>query len=580
MRLLLIQPPVEDFYDTDIRLQPIGLCYLKGAVQKYLPEVEVIIRDFHKGIGNKLAGRRTLPVPHELKYLKEYYPVPDKSPFSTFFEYFHFGASYEDIAKEVQSLNPDLIGISSLFSPYYREALKTADAIKEVLDVPILMGGSHVSACPELMLSHKNVDFIIRGEGEKPIYEFLREFQNEKKYSSVASLGWKENGKLHLNPIGENFSLKELPPPDLSSLSKEHYLFEGKPMRFIITSRSCPHRCSFCSVHTTFGTKYRRNTVEGVLNEIKESYQLGYRVFDFEDDNLTFFRPEMKQLCEELIRSFPKKDVQFVAMNGISYISLDSELLVLMKEAGFTNLNLALVSSDKLVRETTKRPHTVEKYLQIVQEGFALGFQITSYQILGLPMETLDSMIQTLQFNATQPVLMGASLFYLTPNSPIASGFSERNEADIFLARLTSMAISSEHFEREDIYSLFIITRILNFFKSAPVSKGETLSLSETLTLLETAGVRSQIGIRLFQKLLEEKILYASTSKNLISLDRFRYSVFERVFSELKTITTLSGGSINLDGLFSEKNRISILSSISKHSSKNSNQFCKFLTDC
>ncbi|EMY14781.1 radical SAM domain protein [Leptospira weilii str. Ecochallenge] len=549
MRLLLIQPPVQDFYDTDIRLQPIGLCYLKGAVQKFLPNIEVIIRDFHRGLGDKLAGRRTVPIPSELRYLKEYYPVPDKSPFSTFFEYFHFGAPYEDIANEVKSLTPDLVGISSLFSPYYREALKTAETVKKVLDVPVLMGGSHVSACPELMLSNPNVDFIIRGEGEKPICDFLREFQAHKRYAIVDSLGWKENGTLRLNPIGDNFPIQELPPPDVSSLLKEHYLFEGKPIRFVITSRSCPHRCSFCSVHTTFGTKYRRNTVENVLSEIKESYELGYRVFDFEDDNLTFFRPEMKKLCEELIRAFPKKDVRFVAMNGISYISLDSELLCLMKDAGFTNLNLALVSSDKLVRETTKRPHTIEKYLQIVRESFELGFQITSYQILGLPMETLESMIQTLRFNAAQPVLMGASLFYLTPNSPIASDFPERNESDVFLSRLTSMAISSEHFEREDIYSLFIVTRILNFLKSVSVSKGNTVSLNEALRILEKCEIRSLVGVRLFEKLLDEKKLYASTSQDWILLEKFRYEVFEKVFSGLDGICTLSGGKIDLQDL-------------------------------
>ncbi|UPY80094.1 radical SAM protein [Leptospira weilii] len=549
MRLLLIQPPVQDFYDTDIRLQPIGLCYLKGAVQKFLPNIEVIIRDFHRGLGDKLAGRRTVPIPSELRYLKEYYLVPDKSPFSTFFEYFHFGAPYEDIANEVKSLKPDLVGISSLFSPYYREALKTAETVKKVLDVPVLMGGSHVSACPELMLSNPNVDFIIRGEGEKPICDFLREFQAHKHYAIVYSLGWKENGTLRLNPIGDNFPIQELPPPDVSSLLKEHYLFEGKPIRFVITSRSCPHRCSFCSVHTTFGTKYRRNTVENVLSEIKESYELGYRVFDFEDDNLTFFRPEMKKLCEELIRAFPKKDVRFVAMNGISYISLDSELLCLMKDAGFTNLNLALVSSDKLVRETTKRPHTIEKYLQIVRESFELGFQITSYQILGLPMETLESMIQTLRFNAAQPVLMGASLFYLTPNSPIASDFPERNESDVFLSRLTSMAISSEHFEREDIYSLFIVTRILNFLKSVSVSKGNTVSLNEALRILEKCGIRSLVGVRLFEKLLDEKKLYASTSQDWILLEKFRYEVFEKVFSGLDGICTLSGGKIDLQDL-------------------------------
>jgi len=39
MKIVLIQPPVQDFYDTDVRLQPIGLCYLKAAVKKYFAQV-------------------------------------------------------------------------------------------------------------------------------------------------------------------------------------------------------------------------------------------------------------------------------------------------------------------------------------------------------------------------------------------------------------------------------------------------------------------------------------------------------------------------------------------------------------
>ena len=49
MKLVLIQPPIQDFYDTDIRLQPIGLAYLKAAVRKSLLDVNVVIRDFHHG---------------------------------------------------------------------------------------------------------------------------------------------------------------------------------------------------------------------------------------------------------------------------------------------------------------------------------------------------------------------------------------------------------------------------------------------------------------------------------------------------------------------------------------------------
>src|SRR5262245_66691300 len=92
MKVLLIQPPVQDFYDTDVRLQPIGLCYLKAAVKKHLPDVEVVIKDYHAG-----SGRRTIAIPKELLYLTAYYPVADKSPFSTFHQYYHCGKTCEEL---------------------------------------------------------------------------------------------------------------------------------------------------------------------------------------------------------------------------------------------------------------------------------------------------------------------------------------------------------------------------------------------------------------------------------------------------------------------------------------------------
>jgi len=540
MKLLLIQPPIQDFYETDIRLQPIGLCYLKAALRQHLPEVEVIIKDYHRG-----WGRKTAVLPKELSYLKEYYFGPDKSPFSTFSNYYHFGAHYEEIAQDVLKEKPDMVGISSLFSPYYREVLECAKAIKKNMSVPVLLGGSHVSAVPELMLKQSCVDFIIRGEGERPLVEFLKAWINKTPYKEVPNLGYKENGVCILNPAGENFSIESLPHPDISDFTHSHYQFEKRPLTFIITSRSCPHRCSFCSVHTTFGLRFQRRKSEDVLAEIEERYKAGIRVFDFEDDNLTFYIPEMKKLLHALIEKFPKKDVELLAMNGISYLSLDDELLELMKEAGFTHLNLALVTSDKTVRETTKRPHTVEKYLSVIRKAFELHFKIVSYQILGLPGESLDSMIQTLVFSARQPVLLGSSMFYLTPQSPIAQNFPERNEEDIFKARLTAMAIETEKFQREDIYTLFIATRIINFLKGIKLKK-KALSFRD-LSNQDFQDSRLCLGMDLLKKLFKHHVLYASTSSGLRPIPKFKPDLFFKVWHELNHIQTLQGQILAID---------------------------------
>ncbi len=534
MKVLLIQPPIQDFYDTDIRLQPIGLAFIKGAIRKHLPEVEVVIRDYHHG-----WGRKTIPVPKELAYLKEYYAHHDKSPFSVFHHYYHFGAGFDEIVRDASALKPDLIGISSLFSPYFREALRVAQDLKAALNVPVLMGGSHVSAMPERVLSEDAVDFVIVGEGEKPMVEFLKAFAAQKKFAEVPNLGWKDNGTLIFNERQDNFEIEKLPEPDLSDLDIQNYLYEKKPLSFVVTSRSCPHRCSFCSVHQTFGFRYRRQSVAKVLAGIRQRYEQGVRVFDFEDDNLTFYKDEMKELCRELIRAFPAKDVQFVAMNGISYLSLDAELMVLMREAGFTHLNLALVSSDTTVRESTKRPHTIPKYLEVVKEAQALGFHIVSYQILGLPNETLESMIQTLVFNARQPVLMGASMFYMTPNSPIARPFGEMSEENIFKSRLTAMAWETDSFKREDIFTLFITTRILNFLKGLDLKID--LTLDEAIAQAKAEKGRNGMGGEILEKLLAGEGLFAATPEGFKPVKKFNTELFFKVWNQVEVIQTQRG---------------------------------------
>ena len=540
MKLVLVQPPIQDFYQTSIRLQPIGLAYLKGAVQKFLPEVKVKILDFHHGF-----GRKTIPIPRELSYLKDFYPCPDTSPFCTFYHYYHFGADFIQAAQIVAEEQPDLVGISILFSPYFREALRLAQEIKKRIPVPVIAGGSHVSAEPYSILKKECIDFIIQGEGEKPLVEFLKEFTGDKNYARVPGLGFKENGQVHLNPVGSNYDLDKLPLPDLSDFPLTRYRMGKDPIYFITTSRGCPHKCSFCSVGATFGTGYRKRTVDSILEEMKIRYEQGYRVFDFEDDNLTFFQDEMKNLCLAIQKTFPPGQIRLVAMNGLSYLHLDDELLTLMRQAGFTDLNLALVSSDQSVLKSCHRPHTVEKFTQVVNKGFELGFHMVAYQILGLPQESLASMIKTLAFLTSQPVLIGPSLFYLAPGSKIAQKFAPLAEKDFFLARSTAMAIETQNFSREDLYSLFICTRIINFLKS--ISGKENIKLSQVLCMKQASNKRFDLGLTILNRLILEKALYAYNGQSFHRLPKFKWEIFKRVFSNLKFITCKDKTRIEID---------------------------------
>jgi radical SAM superfamily enzyme YgiQ (UPF0313 family) len=540
MKVLLIQPPIRDFYDTDIRLQPLGLCMLKAVVKKFLPDVEIIVKDYHQGY-----GRKTIPYPPELSYLKEYYPFPDASPFSMFHNFYHFGASFEELARDVLNERPDLVGISSLFSPYYREGIACAREIKRIQDVPVLMGGSHVSASPLSVLEQSSVDFIIRSEGERPLVEFLKAFRAGASLENVPNLGFKREGEPVLNPVEKNFPVQQLPMADFSDLNKSRYLYEKKPLCFITTSRGCPYRCSFCSVRVPHGESYQRRLRQDVLSEIRQRYEEGYRVLDFEDDNLTFDKEDFKQVLEAVIMEFPAGELRLMAMNGLSYLSIDTEILSLMKRAGFKSLNISLVTSNAQVLSRLRRPHSLGKYLAVVDQAHAAGFDIVSYQILGLPYETLDDMANTMALMAALPVLIGASIFYLTPGCPIASEFPRMTETDIFRSRSTAMAIETGDFRRDDLYTLFVTSRIINFLKGLRLH-GQKTTLQEALHEAAERGSREKLGTEILQRLLDEKRLYAGTKKGFEFLPRFRADLFMKVWRKARSVRTLYGGSIDL----------------------------------
>ena len=540
MKLVLLQPPIQDFYATDIRLQPLGLCSLKAALRAKLPAVDVVVKDFHQG-----HGRRTVALPAALANVAPFFAVPDRGPFSTFHHYYHFGATFAAIAADVAAEKPDLVGISCLFTPYYREALDCARAVKERCGAPIIMGGSHVAAAPESVLADPAVDYIIRGEGERPLVELLTALAAGSDLASVPNLGFKRDGAMVFTELAPNYELETLPPPDFSDLDPGRYRYEGKPLAFVATSRGCPHDCAFCSVRATFGPRYRRRPTAHILAELDQRHAQGFRVIDFEDDNLTADRSAFHELLEGLAARFPPGSFQYLAMNGVSYHGLDGQTLAAMRAVGFTHLNLSLVSANQSSLRRAARPHDVVGFERVATAAFGLGFRVVAYQIVGLPYETVADMVATMALLARLPVLAGASVFYLTPGAGLARG-REMSASEMVRARSTALAVQpGSCFEREDLYSLFIVARIVNFLKGIPTA-GRQLDLAAALDIARSGHGRAALGAEILARLLAEKKLYAAVRGGFKPLERFRPALLFEVLQQARSVGALDGGAISV----------------------------------
>lgn len=425
-RLLLIQPPVEDFYATPFRAYPLGLIYVAAAPIRAGHEV-VLLDAFRQG------GSRTIPVPVKFKSLEEFYKPGDRSPWRLFGHYRHFGLSFDEIGERAFALKPDLIGVSTLFTAYHSTAMKVVEAVKARLpEVPVVMGGGHVTLCGE---PSPLVHGVVRGPGEEGLMEFL---------------GSPSTGEVFL--------------PARSLLNPGDYLYRGKPMTFVLSSRGCPNRCTFCTGHTVFPGYAHRSAGE-VLAEIRScAADFGITHFDFEDDNFGADPDETPKLLRGL-SELGIPGLSYSAMNGICADRLDGERLSLMREAGFTGIELALVSADPGVCGSLGRPFDPERLEQTVRAAQQAGFPVTAYLILGLPGETPSSMLRGMKFLFDLGVRIGPSFCYAVPGTPLyddcrRNGFLGSPDPDF--CRLTALNITTPDFGQRELMTLFYAARILN----------------------------------------------------------------------------------------------------------------------
>ena len=158
--ILLIQPPIQDFYLTAKRTMPYGLACIAASLRQAGFSVDIL-----DGLATTKA--RVIPWPDELAFLAPYFGRIDRSPFALFHHFRHFGYSFQHIGRMAAQSGAHLIGISSLFSAYSETALQTAVTVRQYCpDATIVMGGHHPSVLPEMVIIHPAVDVVLRGDGE------------------------------------------------------------------------------------------------------------------------------------------------------------------------------------------------------------------------------------------------------------------------------------------------------------------------------------------------------------------------------------------------------------------------------
>lgn len=320
----------------------------------------------------------------------------------------------KDYVPEIRRFDPDIIGITT-FSYLYKNFFDPIQRIKKEIDIPLVVGGPHVSATKGQILKASNADFALKQEGEYTLLELLDELKQENSdFSKIDGLIWKDkSGNIVENKDrGWIKDLDSMPIPDYEAFGLERYPYFSEKKLPIITSRGCPYGCNYCSVNLCMGKGFRSRSPGNVVAEIGHWYKKGFRNFEINDDCFNLIPERAMEICRLIIDKGLK--ITYQLYNGIRADRTTKDLLNLMKKSGCTFISYGCESGNPQILKNIKKALNLDQVRQAVRWTNEVGIKNSVNFIIGHPGETYDTAMDTINFARSLPASF-VNLYNLIP---------------------------------------------------------------------------------------------------------------------------------------------------------------------
>jgi anaerobic magnesium-protoporphyrin IX monomethyl ester cyclase len=309
----------------------------------------------------------------------------------------------EEVKKEIERLEPEIVGITC-GSVTYRPCIETAKAVKEVLpSCKVVVGGWQPTYMPESLLQHKEIDYLVMGEGEHAIVELadsITKGEDKSDVAKISGVAYRHNGKTVKVPSALIEDLDQIPFPARHLLPMHIYdrrapYFDAKPMDTMNVVRGCPYNCAYCETKKLWGSKVRAFSPPRVVAEIKDLAQkYGTRGVYFVGDNFTINKKRTAELCKLMKKE--NLDIEWVCDSRVDQIS--RELLREMEDAGCSTIWFGVESGSPRILEKLNKKISMEQVIRAFRLCKEEGIRIACSFMLGIPGETIGDMEATFKF--------------------------------------------------------------------------------------------------------------------------------------------------------------------------------------
>lgn len=315
-------------------------------------------------------------------------------------------AATEDFLSCIEEFSPDIIGFT-VMSRGHNRVKNLISAVKKTYDAPIIIGGPQVTSCPQTVVRDLGADFGIVGEGEVTIRELVEYIERKNtNYNEILGIAYKtKDAEVIVNkrrPLIED--LDEIPFPAWDLMPPLHYrivpiLAPAKkfPLAPLMTTRGCPHKCSFCASNVTWQYQLRKRSPANVIAEMKLLIrEFGVKEILISDDNFTADIKYAQAVCDEMLRE--NLNIGWQCSNGVRVDRLDINLLKKMKAAGCYSVGLGVESGSQMILDKIHKRLDLAVVKRVLADLKKAGIKSYGFFIFGFPEETHQTARQTIDF--------------------------------------------------------------------------------------------------------------------------------------------------------------------------------------
>jgi radical SAM superfamily enzyme YgiQ (UPF0313 family) len=269
-----------------------------------------------------------------------------------------------------------------------------ADALRAA-GKKVIMGGIHVTVCPEEAMRH--ADAIVTGEAETTWPAVCADLLA---------------GGLNERYAGSPTPPSQMVPVDYRFFANRRYLTPAS----LFATRGCNRRCTFC-VSSRYMGPYRTKPLDVLEREIDQLTELYPSSFlQFTDDNLLASR----QYAAELLALLRRKTRRFITMVTVDQFC-DPALVEELTASGCQGVAVGVESlDDDNCTSVSKYQNLKQPFSDMVRFANKCGIQVGALLMVGLPHDTPECLARTVQYLKQIPcTIYDVRILRIYPSTPL-----------------------------------------------------------------------------------------------------------------------------------------------------------------